>query len=79
MSRCFATWKPEHGIPKTHYSTQSADLRPGAHSAFIDPDDFMLFLDAAPDQLFDCVLECKSKDFALLRLREDLQVRGVFQ
>lgn len=77
MHRCFETWKPEDGVPKTHYSTQSPNLRPGAHSDFIDPDDFMLFLDAAPDQPFDCMLECKSKDLALLRLRDDLQVRGV--
>ncbi|CAN5360869.1 UV DNA damage repair endonuclease UvsE [soil metagenome] len=79
MRRCFESWKPEDGIPKTHYSTQSADLRPGAHSQFIDPDDFLLFLDAAPDQPFDCMLECKSKDLALLRLREDLQARGIEQ
>ena len=79
MRRCFETWKPEDGIPKTHYSTQSPNLRPGAHADFIDPDDFVRFLDSAPDKPFDCMLECKSKDLALLRLREDLQARGVFQ
>ena len=43
------------------------------HSDFIHPFEFIDFLRAAAGlRPFDVMLECKAKDLALLRLREDL-------
>jgi len=36
-------------------------------------DDVLAFLEVAPPVRFDCMLEAKEKDRALLRLREELQ------
>lgn len=72
IARCFDTWQAADGPPKTHYSTQADGKRPGAHADYIDAEDFVQFLNAAPDLPFDCMLEAKAKDLALFRLRESL-------
>ncbi len=74
---CFGTWGPEDGPPKTHFSSQAPGLRPGAHANDADPDEFAAFLREAPERPFDCMLETKSKDLALFRLREELAARGI--
>ncbi len=75
LPEVFATWKPEDGVPKVHFSNQSENGRVGHHSDFIDRDDFARYLEVAPkDTAFDCMLECKQKDVALFRLREELSL-----
>jgi UV DNA damage repair endonuclease len=45
--------------------------------AFVDPADALAFLAVTPRQPFDCMLEAKEKDRALLKLRAELRTRGV--
>ena len=73
LEEIFATWTPTDGTPKIHLSSQSANGRPGAHADYVDPRDLVAFLAVAPDRPFDCMLEAKQKDRALLRLREELR------
>jgi UV DNA damage endonuclease len=75
----FDTWKPHDGRPKVHLSSQAADGPVGAHADFIDPADAQAFFAALPDAPFDCMLEAKQKDRALLKLRSDLAARGVIE
>ena len=71
--------KPEDGRPKVHLSSQAPDGPPGAHADFIDVADALAFFAAAPPQPFDCMLEAKQKDRALLKLRASLRKRGVVE
>ena len=74
----FATWRPEDGPPKLHFSSQAPGARPGAHADRIDPAEFVGFLDMTPkDRPFDVMLEVKEKDRALLILRDELRARGL--
>lgn len=68
--RIGATWGGR--LPKLHYSEQDPTKRPGAHSSYITASLFHLFQEDVflPD--YDVMLECKAKELALLRLREDL-------
>lgn len=78
IARCFGTWTRRDGPPKAHFSGQARGARPGAHSDWADPGEFRSFLAVCPlDVDFDCMLECKRKDLALLRLRDDLRQAGV--
>ena len=69
----FDTWRVADGRPKVHLSSQAADAPRGAHADFIEPADALAFFAALPPQPFDCMLEAKQKDRALLKLREDLR------
>jgi UV DNA damage endonuclease len=69
----FATWKRHDGRPKIHLSSQAANGPAGAHAEYVNPRDLVEFLAVAPDLPFDCMLEAKQKDRALLRLREELK------
>jgi len=75
----FDTWRQEDGRPKIHLSSQAPGALPGAHAPFIDPADALACFAALPDRPFDCMLEAKEKDRALLRLRDDLRRRGVVE
>ncbi len=77
LADVFATWKPSDGVPKIHFSTQAEGGRPGHHADWIDPDAFAALVREAPAQPFDSMLECKQKDRALFRLREELRARGI--
>lgn len=77
LAEVFATWAAEDGVPKAHYSTQAAGQKPGAHAEYLDAEDFLRFLAAAPARPFDCMLETKAKDRALLRLRAELAALGI--
>jgi UV DNA damage endonuclease len=74
----FATWKTEDGTPKVHFSQQAQGQRTGHHSDFVDPDFFAstYLFDTPSLPPFDCMLECKQKDVALIKLREALALRG---
>jgi len=76
LRRTARTWDPARdGVPKIHYSTQATGMRPGAHAEYVDPPEFARFLTLAPDELeFDCMLEAKAKDLALLRVRDALGI-----
>lgn len=71
-ARILATWGGRR--PKLHYSEQDAAKRPGAHSEYVSVELFRAFRAAVPlgDDDFDVMLECKAKELALLRLREEL-------
>jgi len=73
----FATWKPEDGRPKLHLSSQAADGPPGAHARQVRAADALALFALCPDAPFDCMLEAKEKDRALLKLRADLRRSGV--
>jgi UV DNA damage endonuclease len=75
----FETWGPADGRPKIHLSTQAANAPAGAHAAFVDVDDALACFGALPDRPFDCMLEAKEKDRALIRLRADLRARGIVE
>jgi UV DNA damage endonuclease len=77
LREVFASWKPADGIPKIHLSSQAEDGPNGAHADYVKAEDLLAFLDVAPDVPFDCMLEAKQKDRALLQLREDLAARGI--
>jgi UV DNA damage endonuclease len=72
LEEVFATWRAEDGPPKIHMSTQAVDAAAGAHADYVAAQDVRAFLQVAPPVRFDCMLEAKEKDRALLRLREEL-------
>ena len=75
----FATWKLADGHPKMHLSSQAPDGPPGAHADFIDVADAIAFFDVVPPQAFDCMLEAKQKDRAVLQLRDALRKIGILE
>lgn len=75
----FASWKTHDGRPKVHLSSQAIGGPPGAHADFIEPADALAFFDAIGPRPFDCMLEAKQKDRALLKLREDLRQHGIVE
>ena len=77
LKEVFASWGPADGPPKIHMSSQAADAPSGAHADYVSPDDVLAFLKVAPRGRFDCMLEAKEKDRALLRLRDELRTAGV--
>ena len=79
IAEVFETWRPEDGVPKLHLSTQAEGASRGAHADFVDPKDLLALLECVPDAPFDCMLEAKQKDIALLRLRRQLARRGIVE
>ena len=76
LPEIFATWKERDGRPKVHLSSQAKGAPAGAHADYVDPADMLAFMAVAPGP-FDCMLEAKQKDRAVLRLRRQLQRHGV--
>jgi UV DNA damage endonuclease len=79
LEEIFATWARVDGVPKIHLSSQAAGAVPGAHANFVDPRDMMSFLKVAPALPFDCMIEAKQKDRALLKLRDELEAHGIVE
>lgn len=50
---------------------------PGAHADYVDPAEFRRFLRVGDGITFDCMLEAKAKDRALLQLRADPAAKGI--
>jgi UV DNA damage endonuclease len=73
----FDTWREADGRPKVHLSSQAAGAPPGAHARLISVDDALAMCAVMPSQPFDCMLEAKEKDRALLKLRDGLRSRGI--
>jgi UV DNA damage endonuclease len=72
LAACFATWRPQDGVPKTHFSSQDPAKQSGAHAEWVDAADFARFAADTGAREFDCMLEAKGKERALLRLRQEL-------
>lgn len=77
LSECFNTWQSVHGLPKVHFSSQRQGGRAGEHADWINAAEFAAFLRITPRQAFDCMLEAKCKELALLRLRNALSDSGL--
>lgn len=75
----FATWTRADGRPKVHLSSQAENRPRGAHAAFVNVSDALDLFDVLPPQPFDCMLEAKEKDRALLRLRGELAAAGIVE
>jgi UV DNA damage endonuclease len=75
----FGTWKAADGRPKVHLSSQARGGPVGAHARFVDVRDAIAFFEVAPPAPFDCMLEAKDKDRALLRLRDELRAHGIVE
>ena len=73
----FATWTAADGRPKVHLSSQATGAPAGAHADYVDAADLIAFMKIAPGGAFDCMLEAKQKDRALLKLRDELGRLGV--
>ena len=73
------TWNNEKLPPKMHFSSpKDRDLEGKVdrkHADFIDPIDFINFLEVLKifDKDIDIMLECKEKDIALFKLVEDIK------
>ncbi len=65
------------GLSKIHFSSQRNGGRIGQHDGWIDPGEFIDFLEITPQQAFDCMLEAKRKDQALFQLRQALEECGL--
>lgn len=73
LERVASTWHGQPILPKLHFSSQEPGAKRGAHADYVDPAEFRRFLSCAEGIDFDCMLEAKAKDLALLQLRCDLQ------
>jgi UV DNA damage endonuclease len=79
LSEIFQTWSPVDGRPKIHLSSQAPGGPTGAHAKLINRRDLAAFLTIAPPIPFDCMLEAKEKDRALLKLRDELKALGIVE
>ena len=79
LPEIFKTWTKPDGRPKVHLSSQAPGGPAGAHADYVDPADLMSFMQIAPATPFDCMLEAKQKDRAVLRLRDELAARGIVE
>ena len=79
LTEIFNTWTALDGRPKIHLSSQAPGGPAGAHADYVDPADLLSFMQLAPPSPFDCMLEAKQKDRAVLRLREELAARGIVE
>lgn len=71
----FDTWNDEVLPPKIHFSTPRDHKKDRKHADYINPEDFVEFLEKAKklNRDFDVMLECKQKDEALYLLVEDIK------
>ncbi|MCE5260191.1 MAG: UV DNA damage repair endonuclease UvsE, partial [Chloroflexi bacterium] len=82
LSRCIASW-PHTATPKIHFSSPRTELRSEngrikvpswtEHSDYVQPFEFIQFMRSSDELDFDIMLECKARDLALLKLRQDLR------
>lgn len=76
LERVFNTWNKEKLPPKLHFSSPREYENDRKHADYINPNDFVNFIEKAKvlDRDFDVMLECKQKDDALYKLVEDIKV-----
>lgn len=75
IPKIFLTWKNEKLPPKLHFSSPRNGQKDRKHSDFIDPKDFVAFLENIKsfNTDIDIMLECKEKDLALFKLTTDIK------
>lgn len=75
IPKIFLTWKNEKLPPKLHFSSPRNGQKDRKHSDFIDPKDFVAFLENIKsfNTDIDIMLECKEKDLALFKLTNDIK------
>ena len=75
IPKIFLTWKNEKLPPKLHFSSPRNGEKDRKHSDFIDPKDFVAFLENIKsfNTDIDIMLECKEKDLALFKLTTDIK------
>lgn len=75
IKEIFDTWKKEEFPPKIHFSSPREGELDRKHSDFINPHDFIEFIEACrpTGTSFDVMLESKMKDLSLYKLVEDLK------
>ncbi|MHB1355334.1 MAG: UV DNA damage repair endonuclease UvsE [Anaerolineae bacterium] len=81
LTRCLATW-PSGITPKVHLSSPRTELRSEngrikvpswtEHSDYMHPFECIALLRASQSLPFDIMLECKARDLAVIKLRQDL-------
>jgi UV DNA damage endonuclease len=81
LACCLATW-PSGVQPKIHLSSPRTELRSEnghiktpswtEHSDYMHPFECITLLRASLDLPFDIMLECKARDLAVIKLRQDL-------
>lgn len=75
IERSAATWKPEDGAPKIHYSQQDSAKKAGSHSATIEIDPFLAYIkEQVPDGI-DVMLEVKDKNRSAIKCMNCTQPR----
>ena len=65
IATCRPTWTDSR--QKIHYSQQSADKRPGAHSPTVRVRELLNFCGALPDRNIDVMLEVKDKNLSAVK------------
>lgn len=65
--QCANTWGALDGRQKIHYSQQSADAKPGAHSKTIYTEEFLQFYQAVCHMDLDVMLEVKDKNLSAVK------------
>ena len=75
LENIFNTWNNEKLPPKLHFSSPKDGEIDRKHADFINPYDFINFLESAKkiNRDFDMMLECKEKDVALFKLVQDIK------
>lgn len=67
ISQCAKTWKTLDGRQKIHYSQQSSDGKPGAHSKSIYTEPFLEFYETVRQMDLDIMLEVKDKNLSAIK------------
>ena len=75
LPRIFRTWGER--TPKIHFSSPKSDRDFRSHADDIDVDEFLQLVGILTNKRVDIMLECKNKDFALLKLRKELAEAGL--
>jgi UV DNA damage endonuclease len=74
ISEIFGTWADERFPPKIHISSPKSEKEMRSHHEFINPDDFIGFINDVQGitNNFDIMIEAKNKDLAVYKLMEDI-------
>lgn len=93
LRRCLQTW-PAGQLPKTHYSDQRTGevqvrvkgkgtrmqaAAVGSHADYIDPAEFVAYIERAGDLHFDVMFEAKAKELAAVRVMDYMRAVGLGQ
>ena len=75
IPKIFKTWENEKLPPKLHFSSPKTGEKDRKHADFINPNDFINFLENIKtfNTDIDIMLECKEKDLALFKLVSDIR------